>query len=451
MRREGLPIITRPRRRWVLRALHLGADCATLVATGNCQQFPNFMSNHLAHPARIEALKVRNFRALRDVEFRNLQPMTVLLGPNGSGKSTVFDVFAFLSECFETGLRRAWDARRRAKELKTRGEKGPVAIEIKYREKPRDSLITYQLEIDDHGRGPEVVKEVLQWRRGHQYGKPFKFLEYAHGQGRAISGEHPEKEDHRSDIPLKSPDLLAVNALGQLKQHPRVAALRDFIMNWHVSYLSAGGMRGQPEAGPQERLSKSGDNLANVIQFLKEQHPELLEKIFRALRSRIPRVEKVIANEMDDGRLLLQIKDSPFSEPVLARFASDGTLKMLAYLVLLHDPAPSPFIGIEEPENFLHPRLLNELAEECRAACRRTQLLITTHSPFFLNGLRPKEVYVLWRNESGHTQAECVDDILRVKDFMEQGAQLGDLWMEDHFRVGNPLTNHGGPIGKLPA
>jgi len=405
------------------------------------------MTNIPASPARIESLKVQNFRALRDVEFAGLRPMTALLGPNGSGKSTVFDVFAFLAECFETGLRRAWDNRRRAKELKTRNAEGPVAIEIQYREKPRDPLITYHLEIDEYARAPEVVKEKLEWRRGSG-GRPFRFLDFERGRGKAISGERPEKDDQREEISLKSPDLLAVNALGQFEQHPRVATLRDFIVNWHVSYLSAEGARGQPEAGPQEQLSKTGDNLANVIQFLKERHGKTLDKIFEMLRQMVPRIEKVTANEMADGRLLLQVKDLPFDEPVLARFASDGTLKMLAYLVLLHDPAAPPFIGIEEPENFLHPRLLPDLAEECRAACERTQLLVTTHSPFFLNGLRPDEVHILWRDENGHTQTSPASKMDGVKEFMEQGAQLGDLWMEGHFGVGDPLTWHGGPTAK---
>ncbi len=87
-------------------------------------------------PPRIERLKVRNFRALRDLELKKITPMTVLLGPNGSGKSTVFDVFAFLAECFEAGLRRAWEKRGRARELKSRGGSGPVLIEIAYRENP---------------------------------------------------------------------------------------------------------------------------------------------------------------------------------------------------------------------------------------------------------------------------------------------------------------------------
>jgi predicted ATPase len=403
----------------------------------------NTASDRTSTPARIEYLKVQNFRALREVELKELTPLTVLLGPNGSGKSTVFDVFAFLSECFELGLRRAWDKRGRAKELKTRGGDGPVVIEVKYKE-PGYPLITYHLAVDERNGGPVVVEEWLQWRRG-QRGKPFRFLDYREGQGRAASGAAPDENDRRIEIPLKSPDLLAVNALGQFAEHPRAAALRDFITGWYVSYLSADSARGQPEAGPQERLSKTGDNLANVIQDLAERHGDRLEHIFEVLRQRVPRIERVLADTMPDGRLLLQIKDAPFSHPVLARFASDGTLKMLAYLVLLYDPAPPPFIGIEEPENFLHPRLLPELAEECRAATAATQLLVTTHSPFFLNALRPQEVRVLWRDERGYTQTQRACDIPGVREFTEHGALLGHLWMEGQLGVGDPLVNQGAP------
>ena len=402
------------------------------------------MSN--SAPARMQSLKVQNFRALRDVELKSLTPLTVLLGPNGSGKSTVFDVFAFLAECFEFGLRRAWDRRGRGRELKSRGADGPVLIEIKYRERPSSRLITYRLAIDEKNGSPIVAEEWLQWTRGGRQGRPFRFLEYTNGQGRAVSGEEPDAKAERVEIPLKSPDLLAVNALGQFAEHPRVAALREFIIGWHVSYLSADSARGQPEAGPQERLSRTGDNLANVIQFLGENHPKHLCRVFETLRERVPLVQEVLSDVMPDGRLLLQVRDTPFDDPVLARFASDGTLKMLAYLVLLHDPRPPLFIGIEEPENFLHPRLLPELAEECRAASTRTQLLATTHSPFFLNALQPNEVRVLWRDERGYTQAKRLSDMSRVEAFVAEGALLGHLWMEGHFGVGDPLVNQGGPV-----
>jgi predicted ATPase len=131
---------------------------------------------------RIEQLRVENYRALRSIELKNITPLTVLLGPNGSGKSTVFDVFNFLSECFQFGLRHAWDRRGRGKELKTRGQSGPVMIELKYRERPDQPIITYHLAVNETQRGPVVVEEWLQWRRGIR-GKPFRFLEYAEGQG----------------------------------------------------------------------------------------------------------------------------------------------------------------------------------------------------------------------------------------------------------------------------
>jgi predicted ATPase len=388
-------------------------------------------------PARIEYLRVENYRALRDVQLKGITPLTVLLGPNGSGKSTLFDVFNFLSECFQFGLRHAWDRRGRAKEIKTRGQERPIVIEIKYREWPRRPIITYHLAIDEGSRGPVVVEEWLQWKRGAR-GRPFRFLEFKGGQGRATSGEEPDETDKRIEIPLRSPDLIAVNTLGQFAEHPRVAALREFITDWYVSYLSIDDARGQPEAGPQERLSKTGDNLSNVIQYFKEQHPRVLESIFEALRVRVPRLEKVMADPMPDGRLLLQIKDAPFERPVLARFASDGTLKMLAYLTVLYHPDLPQFIGIEEPENFLHPRLLPELAEECRAATEGSQLLVTTHSPFFLNSTRPEEVRVLYRDEKGFTQAKRASDITGVKEFFAEGASMGHLWLEGHFGIGDP-------------
>jgi predicted ATPase len=144
---------------------------------------------------------------------------------------------------------------------------------------------------------------------------------------------------------------------------------------------------------------------------------------------------------MQDGRLLLQIKDAPFERPIMAKFASDGTLKMLAYLTLLYDPEPPQLIGIEEPEDFLHHRLLSELAEECRNAAARSQLLVTTHSPFFVNGLRPEELWVLYRDEHGYTQTRRASDMIGIRDFIEQGAELGHLRMEGHFEVGDPLIN----------
>jgi predicted ATPase len=401
------------------------------------------MSNFIRQSVpRIEELSVLNYRALRNLNLKGLTPLTVFLGPNGSGKSTIFDVFAFLSECFSAGLRKAWDKRGRFKELRTRGTEGSIEFELKYREKPNSPIITYHLAIEEGRKGPYVAEEWLQWRRG-QRGQPFKFLDFKDGTGRVVTGEMPNEQDERMDEELASPEMIAVNTLGQLAKHPRVSALRRFITGWYLSYLTADNTRGTPEAGPQERLSATGDNLPNVIQYLKEQHEDRLDEILKTLSRRVPQLEKVDAELMADGRLLLQIKDAPFERPILAKFASDGTLKMLAYLTVLYDPDPPQLVGIEEPENHLHPRLLPDLAEECREASARTQLMVTTHSPFFVNGLRPEELWVLYRDKNGYTQAKQAVKMKGIKEFMNQGALLGHLWAEGHFEVGDPLAASG--------
>ena len=381
---------------------------------------------------RIEAVHVRNYRVLRDVQLKDMTPLTVLIGPNGSGKSTLFDVFAFLSECFAVGLPQAWARRGGMRELRSRGMTGPITIEVKYRERPHDPLITYHLEINEEDRAPVVESEWLSWRR-MQRGQPFRFLQYERGMGFAVSGDATDAAALRTEQPLISSDLLAVNTFGQLKNHPRVAALRSFITGWYLSYLTTPSLRRARDAGPERRLSATGENLANVIQHLQNSDPARLQSMFDKLAKRVPELQSVTAEEQRDGSLLLQLKDRKFEDPILARFASDGTMKLLAYLVVLDDPEPPPFIGIEEPENFVHPGLLRELAEECLIASVQAQFLVTTHAPQFLDALSPKQVRVLDRAQDGFTRVRVASDIAGLKGFIADGGLLGDAWQMKLF------------------
>lgn len=404
---------------------------------------PQFESDTYTKP-RLEYLKVENYRVLKSLELPLLPSLTVLLGPNGSGKSTVFDVFAFLWECFSFGLRRAWDKRGRFREMRTRGSTEPVKFMLKYREKPHHPLMTYFLAINETTKGPVIEEEWLQWQLDSR-SEPLRFLEFQLGEGFILASEEQLVTETRITEKLESADMLAVNTLGQLAKYPHINTLRRFITSWFISYLTADNTRGIPEAGPQEYLSPTGDNLPNVIQYLGEQYPQHLDNLLDRLRRYVPRLERVSVDILTDDRLLLRLKDTPFEQPILAKYASDGTLKMLAYLLMLHNPEPLPFIGIEEPENHLHPRLLPELCEECRNATTQTQLIATTHSPFFVNGLRPEELWVLYRDKQGFTQVRCAQDMIGIKEFIAEGALLGQLWMEGYFEAGDPFTNHGGP------
>ena len=391
---------------------------------------------------RMERLTVKNYRSLQDVSIEDMTTLTVLLGPNGSGKSAVFDILSFLAECFESGLRSAWERRGGGRELKTRGSAGPVVIEIAYRELSEEPLNVYHLEIDEVDGRPVVLEERL-----HRENVSLKFLEYSNGQGWALTGKDPSGDqlEARESSELYSPDTLAVGVWGKLVDYPRVAALRSYITGWHMSCFSPEHARGQPEAGAQEHLSRTGDNLANVIQHLSEEDPEHLQRIFDKLSYLVPKVQGAAVQTMPDGRLSLQFRQDPFNEPVTTSSVSDGTLKLLAYLVLLRDQQPPPLIGIEEPEIFLHPMLLRHLAEECMRTAEDAQVLVATHSPYFIDALLPEDVRVLWLDGNGCTQCYYPARDEKIKCFMEHGALLGDLWTEGHFVAGDPLTNEGMP------
>lgn len=386
----------------------------------------------------IYTLRIKNYRALRDIELTDLEPLTVFIAPNGSGKSTIFDVFKFLSECFSDGLRPAWERRGRFHELRSRGSTEPIEIQLQYREDKNANLLTYQLTIDEIKGSPIVVREMLRWTEQGKQSRPAHIVDFENGTGKIrldATGENGTDETYT----LASPDLLAVNTFGALSKHKRIVALRNFITGWHVSQLQLDALRRPVQAGMQERLEPSGANLANVIDYLASQRPDHLRAVVAKLALWIPRLSDVASEPLRGGQLLLQLKDAPFDEPILAQFASDGTLKMLAYLVLLMDPNKPPFIGIEEPENHLHAQLLHRFADLCRETAAQAQTMITTHSPEFLNALDPREVWVMERDAHGYTQVKRASEMGELMRFVEAGGLLGSLWMEGYFPSGYPI------------
>ena len=112
---------------------------------------------------------------------------------------------------------------------------------------------------------------------------------------------------------------------------------------------------------------------------------------------------------------------------------SDGTLKVFAYLLLLEDPNPPPFLCIEEPENGLYHKLLESLAMEFRDHAVKTQIFVTTHQPYFVNGLDPKEVWILEKGNDGFSTIHRASDNLTVTSLVEQELPLGGLWYSDYL------------------
>ncbi len=165
---------------------------------------------------------------------------------------------------------------------------------------------------------------------------------------------------------LTDPRQLGIATLGTLMEHPRIRRFRDFLKGWYLSMFYPDAARGLPSAGPQRHLSVHGDNIGNVVQFLEREHKERFQRILQRIAGKIPGIRKIDTKITDDKRVLLRFDDGGFHRSFFAQQMSDGTLKMFAYLLLLEDPDPPPFICIEEPENGLYHKLLESLATEFR-------------------------------------------------------------------------------------
>ena len=396
---------------------------------------------------RIESITIENFKVFKETTVKDLSKMAVLLGTNGSGKTSFFDVFGFLSDSLQNNVTIALNRRGGFQEVITRGcnlNKDLIKFEIKFRNEQigneHSPLITYSIAIGyKHGKA-FISREILKYRRGQRTGKPWHFLDFKQGVGYAISNEEEYGqegvEEKRINQKVTSPDILAIKGLGQFEQFKAVSAFRSLLEKWYVSNFKIEYGRNIADTGISNHLSVTGDNLAQVTKYMYDYHKELFESILKKLPRRIPGINQVEAKETEDGRIILRFKDENFKDPFVARYVSDGTIKMFAYMILLHDPEPHPLLCIEEPENFLHPDLLLQLCEEIREYSERGgQVFVSSHSPDFVNGLKLNELFFLVKVD-GYTVIKAAKDDDTIKELSKDN-NLGWLWRNHYIQGAN--------------
>ena len=398
----------------------------------------------------IETIRVKNFKALRDVEIKDVPAYCVFVGRNGTGKSTLFRVFAFLKNCLAKNVRAALNiegGRNGLREVLSRGhEKEDLEIEIQFRLDiaGTNRLVTYHLEIGETSDKVTIVKrEILRYKRG-RHGSPFHFIDFANGEGYAINNEEafdkPDSELERESQKLDSPDTLAIKGLGQFERFKAASAFRQLIENWHVSDFHINSARGDKEEEDAKHLSPSGDNLPSMARYLYEKHRRVFDSIVHRMQQRVPGLADIAVAVTEDGRLLLRYRDGAFADPFIDKNVSDGTIKMFAYLVLLADPKPHPILCVEEPENQLYPELMGVLAEEFQQYSERGgQAFVSSHSPDFLNAVPLDCIYWL-EKEQGETSVHRAADSPFLARLVKGGDLPGSLWSQGLF---NTKSLHG--------
>jgi predicted ATPase len=401
--------------------------------------------------AQLLGIRIKNYKGLANVslgqvtyaEGEALPALTCFIGPNGAGKSTLLDAFGFVSNCLLEGVEAACDkpARGGFDRIRTQGVSGPIEFEIFFEAGDRERPIVYLLSIDLVDGVPAVIKETLRQRQqGETRGKPYHFLKLENGSGKVWVGESVDVRAQRGDakkVTLANRDKLGITTLGNLSEHPRIIQLRSYIEQWYLSYFIPDAAREQPPAGAQRWLNRTGSNIANVLQYLERQKGAEFASILKRLASAIPGLRRIETTTSPDKRLLIRFDEQGYVDPFYQQSMSDGTLKMLAYAILLADPEPRPFIGIEEPENGLYVRLVERLASQLSAQSisgnKAPQVLVTTHSPYFVDALQPEQVWLLRKNVEGHVTALRAADVATIRAFATEGLTLGALWYSNHL------------------
>lgn len=408
--------------------------------------------------AILEGIQIQNYRALHDVTLGRtisslgepLPRLMAVIGANGVGKSSLLDALGFIGDCLNEGVEAACDKPHRGgfERLRTQGQTGPIRLEIRCRENPNSRTIDYTLEIDaDKSGRPKVTRERLRQSRdgGKVVGKPYSFLDLKQGKGHVWAGQSTDEDKESADktsVQLSDRQVLGVSTLGTLSDHPRISAFRSFLGGWYLSYFIPQLARSQPVSGADPHLDRTGENLSKYLQYVERLKPKEFQQMLTRLSTKVPGLRKVASNtHSPDRRLLLEFHVQGYASPFFQQDMSDGTLKFLAYLLLMEDPSPAPLVGIEEPENGLHHQLLGLLASEFKAFAQTAygpQVLITTHAPSLIDALAPEEVWILDKDAHGFATVRRAADIPEVQAMFDEGIPMGSLWYSNHLGIGSP-------------
>ena len=388
----------------------------------------------------VEALRVRNYKALRDVRLTKMPRLATFVGANGSGKSTLLDVFAFLQECVTYNVESAMAWRGGVDEVFSRDREGDLEIGLRFRLSPKERPLEYSLVLARSGEMPIVKYEKLA-KVGKGRAKPTTLLEFRLGKGKAyvddadsIAQEGPD--DEGADFELF--DTLAIGALSRMKLFASVVRFRRAIENWHCTTPIGRGLRDIPRRLMSESLDLRGSNLPKVALYLHTEHRDRYDHTVRRLCRYVPGLKGIEPYETSEGEVRLRFEDFSFEGPLSFDAASEGTRKLFANLLMLNEPKAHDLLTIEEPENDLYPDVIGALAEEFRAyADRGSQVLVSTHSPDFVNALNLDEVYWMEKRE-GYAHVVRAADDPNVRSQNEGGGLMGSLWTEGFFGRAHP-------------
>lgn len=396
----------------------------------------------------ISRISAKNFRSVADLSIE-LKPLTVLAGPNASGKSNVLDIARFLGDALRTNLDTALSARYGIGGVRRRQRGGrPRNVEIGVQYQTGNSTIDYNFAIaGDANGGCRVAQEEIRLRDQTELGLQ---MEVAVRNGKVASLNSPSL----NQAPLDDDDAefetdnLALAALSRFLHqktgrnvgdsdrafYDGIYSMRRILAQMRVYHVFPNTMREPQKASAPYPLAEDGGNLASALKTLDKDHPDIMSRLKESLSVLIPSVADLRVVSAG-GFLVTQLRHAEANNRASwfdLTQESDGTLRLLGILAALYQYPPLPFIGIEEPEFAVHPGAMTALTDVMKEAARRSQIVITTHSPDVLDQFHVENILAVDSNLG-------ITSVGRVSDTQMEAARqnlftLGELHSMEGLR-----------------
>lgn len=371
----------------------------------------------------IKRLKVKNFRSLQDVDIP-LRPLTVFVGPNNAGKSNILDSLQFLRDILEMGGEYPIHHRAGFRNIVYGGELSrSIAIEMEGVVKKES--ISYSVEITGMPPPYNIKKEGFSL---HRDSETYRLAEAKSGEGALfdITGKQMLGVGGQPPATHSILRYMEDRSYAQKSEAKLVIRFLDSVKRWRGYNFYPASVKGVNPSRRTLTLQPTGENLSGVVHTIQSENPPLFNEMEELLHTGIKEIERLLTRLTDEGGTYIAIKEKNLPFPIPITNISDGTLRFLAVLAAIFSPSSPALLLFEEPENCLHPYLLEVLADILKSASERTQILVSTHSPLLLNYLSYEDLILVEKRE-GKTVCKPIEDKEGVKEALKT-LGLGELW-----------------------
>lgn len=373
---------------------------------------------------KVLSLAAKNYRSLREVSV-NLDRLNLFIGANASGKSAILDALRFLSEGVRArDFRGPMFARGGMLNLAWKGaEASQIELSVMLADDERRFEWTVRLVRQSYDF--YVAESVSEFQPGRP---PNQLLHSDNGQGWWWSGEKAEVVNLLQGGSVCALTAAAADASFSGRQ------IAEFVGGWGFFDPSPFLLRRDWNLPDTIGFDPYGRNLGETLYNLWGTYPDLLDQVVAATQSIVGLPDEIEPREAEDRFYFVQ-REPGLLFPVNQMGVSSGTLRVLALMTALYGQSGSALIGIEEPENYIHPTALSAFVEHILGARERTQFLVTTHSPFLLDYIDdPAAVNVVKRDTNRGTVVSPESNPEGVRKGLEaSGFSLGQHYETKGF------------------